>query len=81
MPTLHQSHMPYFLTKRGDPLVCAFCDEVLTVELVLVSCCWYSADQRRYHLSASLSEVLGDDETRIKQLFKFLRRCNLIECM
>lgn len=69
-----------FLTKRGDPLVCAFCDEALTVELALVSCCRYSGDQRRYHLSASLSEVLGYDETRIKQLFKFLRRCNLIEC-
>lgn len=70
-----------FVTSRGDPPVCTVCDEALMVEHLLVSCCPHIRVRRWCCLFTSLSEVLWDDETCIKRLFEFLRRCNLIKSM
>ena len=51
-----------FILDGGSALVCAHCDNFLTVEHILVHCTRYFDERRRYRLDGmTISEVLGDN--------------------
>ena len=73
----HITHQ--FLLEGGSAPECARCDEVLSVEHILVRCQIYNATRRKYGLlGKSISEILGDDAD-ISSLVQFLKEINLLE--
>lgn len=58
-----------FLMNRGEPPVCDVCHEALTLQHVLSSCRRYSGTGRRCRMSATLSEVRGDQEINVDGFF------------
>ena len=68
----------YILEGSGAP-VCAHCDELLSVEHLLVHCSKFNNQRQRFNLSGkSLPELLGD-EADIDALFDFLKAIKLFK--
>ena len=62
-----------YILEGSDAPTCVQCDELLSVEHILVHCPRYSNQRRRFNLlGKSLQEILGDDAD-IDALFNFLK--------
>ena len=73
----HLTHR--FLLEGSSAPECAQCDEVLSVEHMLVHCSRYSMQRQRFGLTGkSLVQLLGD-EADISSLMKFLRAIHVFD--
>lgn len=66
----HLTHQ--FILEGSSPPECAYCDEILTVEHILMVCPRYSNQRGRYFQGKSLSDILGD-EADVSAIVSFLK--------
>ena len=57
--------------------VCVHCDDVATVEHILVCCCHFSNLRRKYHLYGKTLKEILDDDCSISELVGFLKESKL----